>query len=76
MKFAVIAPGNHNWFFLQSVSDYFICFICLFTLFIYSSMPCSLHPTGILAHFGVKDFAGGTVVHMSVGFAALLVLLF
>jgi Amt family ammonium transporter len=34
-------------------------------------MPCSFGIlTGILS-FGVKDFAGGTVVHMSAGFAAL-----
>jgi len=30
------------------------------------------HPNGLLgSYFGVKDFAGGTVVHMSAGFAAL-----
>jgi Amt family ammonium transporter len=29
------------------------------------------HPDGIFAKWGVKDFAGGTVVHMSAGFAAL-----
>ena len=30
------------------------------------------HPDGLLnKYFGVKDFAGGTVVHMSAGFAAL-----
>jgi Amt family ammonium transporter len=30
------------------------------------------HPNGLLgSFFGVKDFAGGTVVHMSAGFAAL-----
>ena len=30
------------------------------------------HPEGLLGtYFGVKDFAGGTVVHMSAGFAAI-----
>jgi Amt family ammonium transporter len=29
------------------------------------------HPQGIFFKWGVKDFAGGTVVHMSAGFAAL-----
>src|SRR5205085_2086506 len=29
------------------------------------------HPDGILFKWGVKDFAGGTVVHMSAGWAAL-----
>jgi len=29
------------------------------------------HPDGLFFKWGVKDFAGGTVVHMSAGFAAL-----
>jgi len=29
------------------------------------------HPDGLFYNWGVKDFAGGTVVHMSAGFAAL-----
>jgi Amt family ammonium transporter len=29
------------------------------------------HPEGFLNRWGVKDFAGGTVVHMSAGWAAL-----
>jgi Amt family ammonium transporter len=29
------------------------------------------HPDGILFKYGILDFAGGTVVHMSAGFAAL-----
>lgn len=45
----------------------------LFSLIIYSPL-CHMvwHPDGLLnKYFGVKDFAGGTVVHMSAGFAAL-----
>jgi Amt family ammonium transporter len=29
------------------------------------------HPEGLFRNWGVLDFAGGTVVHMSAGFAAL-----
>ena len=29
------------------------------------------HPDGLLRNWDVLDFAGGTVVHMSAGFAAL-----
>ena len=32
-------------------------------------MTC--HPDGLLFKYGVLDFAGGTVVHMSAGLAAL-----
>jgi Amt family ammonium transporter len=34
------------------------------------------HPDGVLAKLGVLDFAGGTVVHMSAGWAALASALF
>ena len=29
------------------------------------------HPDGLFRNWGILDFAGGTVVHMSAGFAAL-----
>jgi Amt family ammonium transporter len=53
----------------------FDLFHLLFHLFVHFVYICSRYamqfwyPTGILG-FGVKDFAGGTVVHMSAGFAA------
>ena len=34
------------------------------------------HPKGLLFNYGILDFAGGTVVHMSAGFAALAGALF
>ena len=74
MKFAIITPAIITGSFAERVRFIsFLLFICLFTLFIYTPLCHSVwHPTGILGtYFGVKDFAGGTVVHMSAGFAAL-----
>jgi Amt family ammonium transporter len=46
--------------------------MCLFSIFIYSPLAhWTWHPDGFLHKLGVLDFAGGTVVHMSAGFAAL-----
>ncbi len=74
MKFAVITPAIITGSFAERVRFIsYLLFVCLFTLFIYSPLCHSIwHPQGILgSYFGVKDFAGGTVVHMSAGFAAL-----
>ncbi len=74
MKFAVITPAIITGSFAERVRFIgYLFFICLFTLFIYTPL-CHMvwHPSGLLGtYFGVKDFAGGTVVHMSAGFAAL-----
>lgn len=74
MKFAIITPAIITGSFAERVRFIsFMLFICLFVLLIYTPLCHSVwHPTGILAtYFGVRDFAGGTVVHMSAGFAAL-----
>lgn len=74
MKFAVITPAIITGALAERIRFIsFLLFICLFTLFIYTPL-CHMiwHPNGLLCgYFGVKDFAGGTVVHMSAGFAAL-----
>ncbi|WP_291118732.1 ammonium transporter [Flavobacterium sp. UBA6135] len=74
MKFAVITPAIITGSFAERVRFIsYLLFICLFTLLIYTPL-CHMvwHPNGLLgSYFGVKDFAGGTVVHMSAGFAAL-----
>ena len=44
----------------------------LFSLLIYCPLAhMTWHPNGLFRNWGVLDFAGGTVVHMSAGFAAL-----
>ncbi|MFL9844175.1 ammonium transporter [Flavobacterium rhizosphaerae] len=74
MKFAVITPALITGALAERIRFIsFLLFICLFSIFIYAPL-CHMvwHPDGLLgAYFGVKDFAGGTVVHMSAGFAAL-----
>lgn len=74
MKFAVITPAIITGALAERIRFIsFLLFICLFTLIIYAPL-CHMiwHPNGLLGNFfGVKDFAGGTVVHMSAGFAAL-----
>jgi len=50
----------------------YILFIVLFAIFVYSPLAhWTWHPDGILFKMGVLDFAGGTVVHISAGMAAL-----
>jgi Amt family ammonium transporter len=73
LKFAIITPALITGSFAERVkfSSYLI-FICLFSIFIYCPLAhWTWHPQGFLRQLGVLDFAGGTVVHMSAGFAAL-----
>lgn len=74
MKFAIITPAIITGSFAERVRFVsYLVFISLFILCIYTPLCHAVwHPNGILGtYFGVKDFAGGTVVHMSAGFAAL-----
>ena len=74
MKFAVITPAIITGSFAERVRFIsYVLFICLFTIVIYTPLCHAVwHPNGLIGgYFGVKDFAGGTVVHMSAGIAAL-----
>ena len=73
LKFAIITPALITGSFAERVrfSSYSL-FMVLFALFIYAPLAhWTWHPDGFLRVWGVLDFAGGTVVHMSAGFAAL-----
>jgi Amt family ammonium transporter len=74
LKFAIITPALITGSFAERVRFIsYLLFICLFSLLIYAPL-CHMvwHPEGLLlTKFHVLDFAGGTVVHMSAGFAAL-----
>jgi len=73
LKFAVITPALITGSFAERVKfKGYMVFISLFILFIYAPLAhMTWHPNGLLKNIGVLDFAGGTVVHMSAGFAAL-----
>lgn len=73
LKFAIITPALITGSFAERVKfNAYLLFICLFSLFIYAPLAhWTWHPEGFLRKWGVLDFAGGTVVHMSAGYAAL-----
>jgi Amt family ammonium transporter len=73
LKFAIITPALITGAFAERIRfNSYIIFLVLFAIFIFSPLAhCTWHPDGILAKLGVLDFAGGTVVHMSAGWAAL-----
>jgi Amt family ammonium transporter len=73
LKFAIITPALITGTFAERIRfKSYILFLLLFSLFIYAPLAhMTWHPDGFLFKMGVLDFAGGTVVHMSAGFAAL-----
>jgi Amt family ammonium transporter len=73
LKFAIITPALITGSFAERVRfSSYLLFICLFSIFIYCPLAhWTWHPQGFLRQLGILDFAGGTVVHMSAGFAAL-----
>lgn len=73
LKFAIITPALITGSFAERVKfNAYLLFICMFSLFIYAPLAhWTWHPDGFLRQWGVLDFAGGTVVHMSAGYAAL-----
>ena len=73
MKFAIITPALVTGSFAERARfTAYLVFITLYTLFVYCPVAhWTWHPNGLLHSLGVLDFAGGTVVHMTAGMAAL-----
>ncbi|HEY0655074.1 MAG TPA: ammonium transporter [Chryseosolibacter sp.] len=73
LKFAIITPALITGTFAERIKfKSYIIFLVLFSLLVYAPLAhWTWHPEGFLFKLGVLDFAGGTVVHMSAGFAAL-----
>jgi len=73
LKFAIITPALISGSFAERVHFWaYIVFISLFSLVIYCPLAhMAWHPDGVFSQWGVLDFAGGTVVHISAGCAAL-----
>jgi len=73
LMFAIITPGLVVGAIAERINfKSYILFIILFSLLVYAPLAhWSWNPDGFLAKMGVLDFAGGTVVHISAGCAAL-----
>jgi len=73
LKFAVITPALITGAFAERIRfNSYLIFITLFIIVIYIPLAhATWHSEGIFFKYGVLDFAGGTVVHMSAGWAAL-----
>ncbi|HVF81344.1 MAG TPA: ammonium transporter [Flavisolibacter sp.] len=73
LMFAIITPGLVVGAIAERMRfTSYVLFTVLFSLLVYAPLAhWSWHPEGILAKMGAWDFAGGTVVHISAGCAAL-----
>ncbi|HMI99019.1 MAG TPA: ammonium transporter [Gaiellaceae bacterium] len=77
MMFAIITPALITGAFTNRVTfKAFLIFLVVWQLFVYYPFVHMLWGGGMLAHWGVRDFAGGIVVHASAGFAALASVLY
>lgn len=73
LMFAIITPGLVVGAVAERIRfTAYVLFIVLFGLLVYAPLAhWTWHPNGFLFKMGVLDFAGGTVVHISAGCAAL-----
>jgi len=73
LKFAIITPALITGSLAERVRFWgYLVFMVLFSILVYSPLAhWTWHPEGFLRKWGVLDFAGGTVVHISAGVAAL-----
>lgn len=78
MKFAIITPALVTGAFAERIRfKSYLIFAGFFSIFIYGPVAhWTWHPDGFLRKMGVLDFAGGTVVHITAGVAALAAALF
>jgi Amt family ammonium transporter len=73
LMFAIITPGLVVGAVAERIRfTSYVLFTVLFSLLVYAPLAhWSWHPEGFLFKMGALDFAGGTVVHISAGCAAL-----
>ncbi len=72
MMFAVITPALITGAFTNRIRfGPYLAFLGLWQLFVYYPLAHMVWGGGLLADWGVLDFAGGIVVHASAGMAAL-----
>jgi len=72
MMFAQITPALITGAFTNRINfKAYLVFLVLWLLFVYFPLVHMVWGGGLLAKWGVLDFAGGIVVHATAGFAAL-----
>jgi ammonium transporter, Amt family len=72
MMFAIITPALITGAFANRVRfPAYVLFLTLWLIFVYFPLVHMIWGGGLLAKWGVLDFAGGIVVHASAGMAAL-----
>lgn len=72
MMFAIITPALITGAFINRVTfKAYVLFLILWQIFVYYPFVHMVWGGGILAEWGVLDFAGGITVHATAGFAAL-----
>ena len=72
MMFAIITPALITGAFANRVRfSAYMVFLTVWLLFVYFPFVHMVWGGGLLAQWGVKDYAGGIVVHAIAGFAAL-----
>lgn len=73
LMFAIITPGLVVGAVAERIRfTAYTLFIVLFGVLVYAPLAhMAWHPDGLMFKMGVLDFAGGTVVHISAGMAAL-----
>ena len=72
MMFAIITPALITGAFVNRVTfKSYLLFLVLWQLLVYYPFAHMVWGGGLLAQWGVLDFAGGIVVHATAGFAAL-----
>jgi len=77
MMFAIITPALITGAFTNRVTfKAYLIFLVVWQLLVYYPFVHMMWGGGLLAHWGVRDFAGGIVVHASAGFAALASVLY
>lgn len=77
MMFAIITPALITGAFANRVRfGAYLIFLVLWLLLVYFPFVHMIWGGGILAVWGIKDFAGGIVVHNIAGFAALASVLY
>jgi Amt family ammonium transporter len=72
MMFAIITPALITGAFVNRVTfKSYIIFLVMWQIFVYYPFVHMIWGGGLLAEWGVLDFAGGVAVHTIAGFAAL-----